>query len=135
MRGCTSSPSVIIHVSEANLCASVFWKDSAVRVALHPPPGFMMACSRHAIGAGQVARFGSVSNRSPRVLQHARAAEGPMGSRMCMRLLLQFVIEPGGKHHRGAQDPECLTATFRPVDRTERLPAPIANILSRTSPS
>jgi hypothetical protein len=106
-----------------------------IRVHLRARSASVMACSRHAIGAGQVARFGSVSNRSLRVLQHARAAEGPMGSLMAMRLLLQSVIEPGGKHHRGAQDPECLTATFRPVDRTERLPAPIANILSRTSPS
>lgn len=43
------------------------------------PRKFVMVCSRHAIGAGQVARFGSVSNRSPRVLQHVRAAEGPWG--------------------------------------------------------
>ena len=47
-------------------CSATFWFG-----------GFVMVCSRHAIGAGQVARFGSVPNRSPRVLQHARAAEGP----------------------------------------------------------
>jgi hypothetical protein len=29
----------------------------------------------------------------------------------------------GGKHHRGAQDPECPTATFRPWINSNRLPA------------
>jgi hypothetical protein len=32
----------------------------------------------------------------------------------------------GGKHHRGAQDPVCLTAIFRPLTKPNRLPAPVA---------
>jgi hypothetical protein len=39
----------------------------------------------------------------------------------------------GGKHHRGAQDPECLTATFRPWTNPGRLPAPVAFNLNRAT--
>jgi hypothetical protein len=50
---------------------------------------------------------------------------------MTLSSLLQFVIEPGGKHYRGAQDPECLTATFRPWIKPNRPPALVASTPNR----